>query len=169
MNIMPHYFERKASQYITFGWDHGRFADFWSFVHILTGIALGAMASLLHLQAFHALIIITIIAVFYEVLEITSGVAEDIENSLTDIVLAALGASLTLYGFALFSSSQSIRALVLISTLAVNLFLIHRGWQHYLKKRARTERSHRYLLMGLQGLTILIAAVIIWAILFWLL
>lgn len=153
--IMKPYFEHTASKLIHFGWEHGRYADFWSLVHLLSGLTFGGVAFFLHIPSLYALIAILVGAIVYEALELGAGVVEDAENAITDIILAGIGASIALYGFEALSLNNQISGLILVSALTGNILLVHQGWHAYLKRKAYEKRSHKYLLMALQSVTLL--------------
>ncbi len=151
---MGGHFEQRASQTIQFGWGHGRYADMWSILHLLSGVIFGTLALLLGVPPLYALLAIIGGAIVYEGLELIAGVVEDAENSLTDIILAGIGASIALYGFDTLRISTENSALILVMAIGGNLMLLHRGWHAYLKRKTHVERSHKYMLMGLQAVTL---------------
>ncbi|MES2135126.1 MAG: hypothetical protein V4449_02740 [Patescibacteria group bacterium] len=152
---MDSHFERTASKLIHFGWEHGRYADFWSLVHLLSGLTFGAFALFLQVPTLYALIAIIGGAIVYEILELGAGVVEDAENAITDVILAGVGASIALYGFDALSLNDQISGLILVFALTGNILLVHQGWHAYLKRKAYAKRSHKYLLMALQSVTLL--------------
>lgn len=152
---MGHYFETRASKIINFGWEHGRYADFWSGVHLLSGFIFGSVGLLLSISPLFAFIVIVTASIMYEMLEVVAGVVEDAENSIIDIILAGVGASFSLYLFPALQLSPRSEGLFLIMAIIGNLFLLHQGWNAYLKRESYKKRSHRYVLMALQALTLL--------------
>lgn len=148
-------FERTASKLVNLGWAHGRYVDFWSLVHLLSGLTIGAFAWFLEVPTLYAFIAIAGGAILYEVLEFGAGLVEDAENSLLDILFAGVGASVALYGFDALALSINTSAVILIFALAGNIILIHQGWHAYLKRKSHIARSHKYILMALQGITLL--------------
>jgi|GEM_PF-1901211 len=148
-------FERTASKLVNFGWAHGRYADFWSLVHLLSGLTFGAFAWFLEVPTLYAFIAITGGAVLYEALEFGAGLVEDAENALLDILFAGVGAGVALYGFDALALTENTSALILIFALTGNIILIHQGWHAYLKRKSHVARSHKYILMALQGITLL--------------
>jgi len=151
---MTRYFEQRASEAIKFDWGHGRYADFWSILHLLSGVIFGTFALLLGFPPLLSLIVIVIGAIIYEGLELLAKVVEDAENSLVDILLAGVGAGIALYGFDALGLSTKDTALILAATIGINLALLHQGWHAYLRRKAHKERSHKYLLMALQAITL---------------
>lgn len=131
-------FERSAKNFFHLGWGHGRYFDFWSFVHILTGVILGLGALIFSLRPGAALIAIAVALTLYEGLEIASHVAEDLQNVVSDIVLGTLSAALVIYWLGNIISYNSL-FLVLAAAIAVNLLLLRRGWHNYLKRKAGSQ------------------------------
>jgi len=161
------FFERRAPKIINFGWSHGRYLDYWSIVHFLTGVILGAIASIATFPAVLAISIIAVLATLYEGLEILSKVAEDVENVISDIIAVTLGGALAIWLFDLFAASAQTKSLTLGLAMAVNIVLIHLGWRHYLLKKSQQKGSSRYLKLVLYILTLVAIKIIISSLYFW--
>ncbi|MBU6323820.1 hypothetical protein KGQ55_04035, partial [Patescibacteria group bacterium] len=87
-------FEREARRAFLPRFGHGRYADAWTLLHVFSGVTLGLGCLLLHIRPYPALFIVLVLAFAYEAMEAFIGIAEDIENSLTDVAAAACGAIL---------------------------------------------------------------------------
>ncbi|MBI3573637.1 hypothetical protein HY090_01145 [Candidatus Kaiserbacteria bacterium] len=135
---MERLFERESRRMINVGWAHGRYLDFWSIIHFLTGVILGAGALLLNVPLLPLLIGIFLIASVYEMGEVLAGIAEDLENVIIDILIAVLGAFLTIHY--LNGISKVLIAYLLIGALIGNLFLMRTGWHAYLKRKIKNKK-----------------------------
>lgn len=80
-------FEKDAKKMINFWWEHGRVADFWSIVHLLTWFIIWIVAYLTWLPFISLFFIITILLIGYELFEMKEWVIEDIWNSLADVII----------------------------------------------------------------------------------
>ncbi|VAW32976.1 hypothetical protein MNBD_CPR01-385 [hydrothermal vent metagenome] len=130
---MRRIFEQRASEIIHFGWEHGRFFDYWSFIHFLTGTLLGIIAVNIGIAPWTTLLCVAGIATLYEVLEIMLHVSEDAENVLFDIILTTAGAVFIQYSIDMTTSINIIW--IFIGIGLIDLFLLSLGWRHYLKKK----------------------------------
>ncbi len=135
------FFEPRAPRAINFGWDHGRYADYWSAIHLLTGLLLGGIWMLAGLSLSTALVISVLLASLYEGLEVALGVSEDVQNVLTDIVLVAIGAPLAFFLFPVFGFAGTNLVLALCVVVAIDLFLLRKGWNGYLKNALKKNRK----------------------------
>lgn len=133
-------FERTAPRLVERSWNHGRFLDFWSFVHLLTGALLGLIAWSLASPLAETFLFVTGVATLYEVVEIVLKVSEDAENVLSDIILTATGgaAAWCFVTYLHLSPIDVAGTFAAIALLDVVLFL--RGWSHYLQKRLSRKR-----------------------------
>ncbi|HFC10762.1 MAG TPA: hypothetical protein ENJ75_00985 [Candidatus Kaiserbacteria bacterium] len=130
---MRRIFEQRAPEIIHFGWEHGRFLDYWSFIHFLTGTLLGIVAVSVGIAPWTTLLCVAGIATLYEVLEIMLRVSEDAENVLFDIILTTAGAVFIQYSIDTIASINIVW--IFIGIGLINLFLLSLGWRHYLKKK----------------------------------
>lgn len=159
------FFERPAPHIINFGWAHGRYADYWSLVHFLTGVIFGMFVLLFHAPSLISFIVLTIGMAVYEFLEIMDGIAEDFQNSLFDVVIGSLGAICSLKFLSLIIAPQHWTLVVTISVI-LNLLFIRQGWQHYLKRKSSRSKTTRptmrvlYFIYVLGGATAAIALIV---------
>ncbi|TSC69499.1 MAG: hypothetical protein G01um101456_180 [Parcubacteria group bacterium Gr01-1014_56] len=126
-------FERQAQQAIKLTWGHGRYLDPWSIVHLLTGLLLGIVGLWLGLSLWSTVIITVALTSLYEGFEMLLGIVEDWQNSLLDVLIAAIGvwAAYTLLNTAEFSTQ-------FITFMAVGILaltLLYAGWRYYLRHR----------------------------------
>ncbi|MDE2079003.1 MAG: hypothetical protein KGI73_01305 [Patescibacteria group bacterium] len=133
-------FERTARHAVLFKFGHGRYLDLWSLLHVLAGFTLGLAALFFNFSWWLGLSVILLILFAYELFEASVGIAEDIENSLADVVCGLLGALLA-YGFA-----QSLAPMLLpVFGVSVGLafVILFIGWDAYLKRRVARSRKRR--------------------------
>ncbi len=143
------------------GWSHGKYFDYWSFVHFLTGVILGIGVIIFSLNHFVSLVVIFILLSLYEVMEILARVSEDFENILLDIVVGSIGSMVAIFLLPQIVSKQNILS-ILSLCIIVNLLCVSRGWKNYLKRKASQSDSYKYILYTLYAvyvLGILVAAV----------
>jgi len=130
-------FERKARYNVLFKFGHGRYLDTWSILHVLSGFVLGLLILLFGFDWWIGLSVILIMLFLYEIFEAFNGIAEDVENSLSDIACGGFG-TLLAYIFSSFFLP------ILIPTILISLFLafliLFIGWRSYLSRRF--ARSH---------------------------
>lgn len=132
---MRRLFEAPAPRLVEFSWNHGRFLDFWSVVHVLTGVLLGLVMWALALPFARGALVIAGLATLYEVFEIWLQISEDAENVLSDIIVTTLGGTLA-WHFAQASALGFTKGLWAFAVLGIaDLFLFSLGWRHYLKKK----------------------------------
>ena len=133
-------FERQAEKWVNFGWDHGRFGDYWSFVHLLTGIGAGIFISLADFPLLPSLIATIVLMVAYEIAEMPAGIIEDKENSLTDIIIGALGVIGTLYVQSVLHLTLHELAALFTAVVVINTSLAYWGRLHHIRKRNRRTK-----------------------------
>lgn len=155
------YFEKSAKQTIHLGWGHGQYLDYWSLVHITSGIILGILASLIGLTYSQSLVFVLILAVLYEMIELISGYIESWTNAVVDIFLGVIAAAVTIFFFIRHNLGDSQQALILAVVIPINITLLHLGWHTYLKRKSKRNRSHKHIEPLLNTLTIIGALTII--------
>lgn len=136
-----HFFESQASKFFNLGWEHGRYADYWSAVHVLTGLLLGALGLFFGFSLPETFITSAILAVLYECVEAALKVAEDIQNVLTDIVLVAVGPLIVFSLFPAIEFSRAHLAFFMCVLFLAELVLLRQGWNAYLKDALRKNRK----------------------------
>ena len=136
-------FEPSAPDLIHFGWEHGRFLDYWSAIHFLTGSLLGIAAIVIGLTPWTTLLCVAGTATLYEVLEVMLQVSEDAENVLSDIILTTLGAVIAQYSIVNMVSTFTQIIWVFIGIMFADIFLLSLGWKHYLKKKLSSVQTKR--------------------------
>jgi hypothetical protein len=164
---MARWFEAPASRIVNFGWQHGRYADYWSFVHALTGIMMGLVAHMLGFEMYLSIAVIFIIATLYEGLEVLAKVAEDIENVIADIVFVTAGAFIIHYFADIYALTKQQESLVLGLTVLAIIILIQFGWKNYLESESRRKGSYKYVKLALYIVTIIGAKIVIASYFYW--
>ena len=129
-------FEEKAKRNIEASWNHGRFVDLWSIIHIISGVMLGLVVLALDINFFYGLLFALVGMIAYEAYEMILKIIEDAENSITDVVLGILGyiASYQFFG----SDPTTNYVLYLLFFVVVNAALFYIGWQKYLRRKMRS-------------------------------
>ena len=145
---MKIYFEKEAKFFFNFGWSHGRYLDYWSFVHVFTGIIIGLGILMFKLPSFISIVIVALGLTFYEFLEMIARVAEDVQNVISDIILGTGSAALIVY---YLMKIVSYHDLFIITPLFIilNLLCIYTGWGHYLKKQSTKSGTYTESLRAL--------------------
>src|SRR4051812_8275826 len=72
-------------------WHEGKYADLWSFVHFLSGIVGGTGLLLIHVPESYAWATAVTLTIVWEIYEWKTGMGEDIQNVLADILLGISG------------------------------------------------------------------------------
>src|SRR5262245_56350828 len=112
------FFEAPAKHFFNFGWSHGRYLDYWSFVHILTGIIFGTLILIVHSPSLLSFIIIVAGLILYEFLEILAGIAEDIQNSASDVVCGSAGSAFALWILPKFVITHNVLLILSVAIIA---------------------------------------------------
>lgn len=135
-------------QAINFGWSHGRYLDYWSVVHFLTGAILGIGAIIFFNNHLLTFVVIIILLSLYEGVEILARVAEGFENMFLDVVIGSIGAALAIFWLPEIVSRKDILG-ILILVILVNLVCVSQGWKNFLQRKAAKSRSYRHILYTL--------------------
>lgn len=125
-------------------WSHGEYLDYWSFVHLLSGIILGIFATIVSTQYFLSFVFIVILLIFYEWLEILVKVSEGFKNILLDIVVGGLGSALAIFLLPLIFSPKNIFGVLSLSII-LNLMLVYSGWNNFLHRKAKEGNSYKII------------------------
>lgn len=155
MQLMRRIFERTARQPFHFGWKHGRYGDFWSLVHFLTGALLGLASSFMQIPFWTCVVVVAVIATLYEGLEVLSRVAEDVENVVMDIILVTCGAAGAYAIVSYYHVSYEMQAILICICLVAALMLIQYGWKNYLKSESRRKGSYKFVKLALYIVTVI--------------
>lgn len=131
------FFEARASKIFNPGWEHGRYADFWSFIHFFTGLILASLALFIGLSLFESFLVSFVLAVLYECFEALLGVSEDLQNVVTDVVLVTVPAPIAFSLFPIIGVAGQNLIFLALALCAVNAFLFREGWNGYLKNEIR--------------------------------
>jgi len=132
---MRRLFESAAAHNIEWSWNHGRFFDFWSAVHLLSGFLLGTVTFVFDLSFSSTIVVVAGIATLYEGTEILLNVSEDAENVLTDIIVTTIGGVLAWYVGYFVQPNIGTIVLILISVGVLDILLFSLGWRNFLKKK----------------------------------
>jgi hypothetical protein len=132
-------FERTARKNVLLKFGHGKYADFWLFLHIATGAWLGSCALFLNLPYGPALSL-TILGMFlYEWWEAYVRIGEDVENAVFDVIGGALG---FIAAFSYLKESTAVYLVTAIIALsALCLMILWIGWNVYLKKLVKKNKT----------------------------
>ena len=136
--------ETETKKFFLAGWSHGRYLDYWSLIHFLTGLILGIVALFVSEERFLSLVLIFILLIVYEILEAKTKVSENIENIALDIIVGSAGGAIALFLFPLAMSIDGILA-TLILVIVLGMFLVSQGWKNYLKNKASRGKFYFYI------------------------
>lgn len=137
-------FERPAPKLILPGFGHGRFIDAWTIVHVMSGIVLGALGLLIGLDDTTLLLITLTLLFLYELGESLAGIAEDVENVLSDIFFGFAGAATVVWVNTYVQLSTSHTFQIGIIALLIGLSGLYVGWRTHLV-RLTTQKYNRAL------------------------
>ena len=126
------------------GWSHGEYLDYWSFVHLLTGIILGIFAIMVSSQYFISFVFVIILLIFYEWIEMLVKVSEGFKNILLDIVVGGLGSAFAIFLLPLILSPRNILGVLSLSVI-LNLILVYGGWSNFLHRKAKQGSSYKII------------------------
>lgn len=125
-------------------WAHGKYLDYWSFVHFLTGTILGIGISLVSEEKLLSLLIVFIMLIIYEILEAKTQVSENLSNIILDIVVGSIGCAMAIFLLPLIMSLNGILATLTLAIIA-GIVLVSCGWKNYLKNRASRGVFYSYI------------------------
>jgi hypothetical protein len=136
--------EKNTEDFFSPTWSHGKYLDYWSLIHFLTGFILGIGAFFVSEERFLSLVLIFILLIIYEILETKTGVSENIENIALDVIVGSAGGATALFLLPLMVSINGI-LVILILTIILDMFLVSWGWKNYLKNRAFKGKFYSYI------------------------
>jgi len=147
-------------------WSHGKYLDYWSFVHLLTGVILGIMASLRFDEPVRSFLVILSLLAAYEGIEMMLHIAEGWQNIALDIVIGAGGAGISLFALPQIVPRENILG-ILSFFIIVTLMLLSRGWENFLKRKAWDAGSYKPVLYLLNFIFILGILAAVLSLLYW--
>jgi len=153
-------------QILNTGWSHGKYVDYWSFVHILSGVILGIGATLFASNHLLSFTVIFILLVAYEGAEILVRVSEGMANIMLDIIVGAVGSAFAIFLLPQILSRQDTLGILSLCIL-VNLFLVSLGWKNFLKNKATENGSYMHVLYTLYFIYIAGTVVAVVSLLYW--
>jgi hypothetical protein len=156
-------FEQPAEKAINLGWEHGNWFDYWSFVHLLTGLLLGLIAYYLELRFFQAAVVVLLLLTFYEWFEMMIDKNESIYNQLADIIVGWGGFALSYVVASWMTFPVSIVFWVSGVLLVLIIALDYFGIRDYLKRQPH-QRGYHYVDVPLSavGFAIVVLLLITW-------
>ncbi len=157
----------KEKKFFNAGWSHGKYFDYWSFVHFLTGVILGIGAIIVSAHNFLSFVLIIILLIIYEGLEKKVKVSENFENMLSDIIIGSAGSAVAIFLLPNIISSRDIFGVLGLSII-INLICVSKGWKNYLKRKAEQGSSYIYILYTLYYIYTLGAFIAITSLVYWL-
>ncbi len=123
------------------GWDlwaEGKYFDFWSVNHFLSGLAVGAALFLFHVSFLSALIIAVLIFIAYELFEVALQIEEHMVNRITDVVVDTAGFFAAVYFSLVLKEPLSATFLVIIVLLLLVLTILgYDAWVKRTKKKGK--------------------------------
>jgi hypothetical protein len=127
-----------------FSWSHGKYLDYWSLIHLLTGLILGIGALFVSEERFLSLVLIFILLIIYEILETKTQVSENIENIALDIIVGSTGGAVALFLLPLTMSTNNILGILALAVI-LDMIFVSRGWKNYLRNRASQGKFYYYI------------------------
>lgn len=121
-------------------WREGKWFDFWSVVHFLSGVAMGFFPRYLRLNAFAAFAIALLALVAYEMFEVIAKIEETPQNRVMDVVVGLASFTPIYFLNPTLSLSTSVALCLIFFSAASILGAI--GW-HASQKAAVFERNLR--------------------------
>jgi O-antigen/teichoic acid export membrane protein len=135
-------FESRAKYFFNFGWSHGRYGDYWSFVHILTGIIFGISIAYLGFDYWTSFWVVLFLLFAYEAWEFYAGIVEDFENAFTDIVIGQIGFVLG-FIYVEHHAGQEMALYALAEACVLALLLLSIGYRKFLKRRMQEVKAEK--------------------------
>jgi len=117
------------------GWDlwaEGKYFDFWSVNHFLSGVVVAAALLLFQFSFWAALIIAVLIFIAYELFEEALQIEEHFSNRVTDIILDTAGFSAAAYVFLVTRLPISVPFLIILVLLLLVLTIL--GFDAWVKR-----------------------------------
>jgi hypothetical protein len=125
------HFERTARTDFLWKFGHGKYADYWVFLHIATGAFLGATATLLYLP-FAIPFSCALLGMFlYEIWENIAKIGEDVENAIVDVITGGVGYIIGYYCITSLSVEGKLFSIVLIGLACLGI--LYAGWKFHLQ------------------------------------
>ncbi|KKU94257.1 MAG: hypothetical protein UY26_C0002G0039 [Candidatus Jorgensenbacteria bacterium GW2011_GWA1_48_13] len=124
------------------GWDlwaEGKYFDFWSVNHFLSGVMVAAALLLLNVSFWPAFVIAFLIFVAYELFEVALQIGEHMTNRVTDIVVDVAGFFAAAYIFLVLQKPLSVTFLVIIVLLILVLTIL--GYDAWVKRTKRRGKE----------------------------
>lgn len=116
-------------------WKKGRAFDLWSIPHFLFGILMGFVPFLTDISFGLALTMTAVLAVLWEIFEMSIGIKETALNSLLDVFLPIVGYIITSYILLSYTYHREDLIVVAVAVLAVYVFTNLSGWLAYRRRQ----------------------------------
>lgn len=104
-------------------WKHRHYLDLWSFVHLLSGMLLGAGCVFLALGFMHAFLLSSALLIAWEILEWLVGISETAGNIFLDIAIGIGGFLLASYWYLTLGMAFDLRAVGGVAIVTAGLSL----------------------------------------------
>ena len=130
------------------GWSHGEYLDYWSFIHLFTGIILGIGTLIFSFNPFLSFFALVILYIIYEGLEILVHISEGFWNIILDIVVGSVGSAVAIFFLPQILSMRDIFGILSIAII-IDLMLVYGGWQNFLQRKASEGSSYKLVLYAL--------------------
>lgn len=113
-------------------WNEGKYVDLWSLIHFLFGILFVFAADFFEITFVVALIVLTVVAALWEVIEFVSGKAgEYFSNRVADIIFSDLGFIFMYFILLLNTVSKEVYTIGFVIFVAIFIALNINGWRNY--------------------------------------
>lgn len=128
-------FEKRSPRNFVIGFEHGRYGDAWSLLHLTTGLTVGVIAILLGWHPGFALTFSMFIMFLYELGESLVDIVEDVENAITDVLFGGLGVGIMYLIHTQQPIEWYIAWQIFVLLILIDILLLYLGWRAFLGKR----------------------------------
>ena len=117
-------------------WEEGKYLDFWSVIHFLSGVLLGILFGMLNITFLPALLLIIMLGIIFEVIEYFILGIETFPNKVVDVIISTIG---FLIAFLLLPKSLLLFLILLVVWIILNII----GWIAILFKDGKIYKKIR--------------------------
>ncbi|MFC1802329.1 hypothetical protein ACFLY7_02720, partial [Patescibacteria group bacterium] len=113
---------------IQFSWQEGILADYWSMVHLLTGVVLGLVTAFFGFSFLVSVIVVFMVMVLWEFFEILLNIGETLSNRFIDVMT-----SMVVFPPVFIYAPENSKLLIALIIILVIILLIldYYGWKNY--------------------------------------
>lgn len=128
----------------------GKYVDFWSILHVLSGAAIGFYPRYFHFGMFATFVIVFLLLTMYEMFEVIAKIEEYPTNRVSDVVFGMIGFTPAYFLDQSLGSVPSIVVCTLMTTAAIMLAVVawtssYKAFELEKKLRAQVEEQKQKL------------------------